>query len=209
MSHKLLIKSLRRPRKMVLSNVTFIKSGASREDWISDNTKEIVLLGRSNVGKSTFINTLTGQSSLAKVSSHPGKTRLLNFFDVAGKYRIVDAPGYGYAGASKKEVGRFGLMVSDYLSNRENLAGALFLLDSRRIPNGDDLNIFDILNENKTPFVIIATKYDKLNQSERARLDRNIRGELGLPETVEIVHTTNTNRLWVNKIITKLNELVK
>ena len=192
---------------MILNKVKFIKSAPNKMGWIDDGVKEIVLLGRSNVGKSTFLNTLTGQKSLAKVSSRPGKTRLLNFFDVNdGQCRLVDAPGYGYACIPADESMSFGTMMSEYLSNRKNLAGAFLLLDARRIPNGDDLNIFDILTENHIPFVIVTTKYDKLNQSERAQLDRNIRAELGISDEVEIVHTSSETNTWQSTIISKINQ---
>lgn len=185
---------------MAFKNIKFIKSAADESGWIDDDLKEIVLLGRSNVGKSTFINRISNNSSLAKVSSKPGKTKLLNFFDVDNMYRIVDAPGYGYAGVSYEVDSSFAKMMSEYLSNRENLVGAVLLLDSRRIPNKDDKDAFDILKENKIPFIIVATKCDKLNQSEKAKMKSNFSSILGDISKNTIICSSSVKNDWIDEI---------
>ncbi len=195
---------------MFIKNVKFIKSAADKSGWIDDNTPEIVLLGRSNVGKSTFINNVSNNTSLAKVSVKPGKTKLLNFFDAENsKYRLVDAPGYGYAGVSRDTDQSFARMMSEYLSDRENLKGALLLLDSRRIPNEDDININNILIDNKIPYIIIATKYDKLNQSERAKLHRNLTSTLGIDENFTIIHSGSKDKRFIDEVISNIEILIK
>lgn len=194
---------------MILKNAKFVLSAPNKNSWIDDDISEIVLLGRSNVGKSTLINAITGNNKIAKVSSTPGRTRLLNFFDINNsEFRLVDAPGYGYAGVSKKNDKNFAVMMSEYLSLRSNLKGALFLLDSRRTPNSDDVVIYNNLVNNNIPIIMIATKYDKLNQSERATLKRKISLAFGINEEIELIKSSNLETIWIEKVISKIYELI-
>ena len=194
---------------MYLKNVEFITSAPNKNYWIYDDKKEFVILGRSNVGKSTFINQLTNTKTIARVSSAPGRTRLLNFFDVDDKFRIVDAPGYGYSVASQRDDKLFATMMNQYLSERKNLVCALLLLDSRRIPNDDDVQIFQVLVERKIPYIIIATKYDKLNQSGRSLVKTVISKTLGLPEDTHIITSSvGKNKSWIDEVITLLNSYI-
>lgn len=194
---------------MYITGVKFVLSAPDKSQWIDDDKKEIIILGRSNVGKSTFINRITNVRQLAKVSSTPGRTRLLNFFDVQNRYRLVDAPGYGYAGISRKMDESFGSMMEEYFEGRKNLAGALFLLDSRRIPNADDKLMLEVLLRHNIPFIIIATKCDKLNQSQRARLKRNILGELNLPDSIQIINSSINRDNWMDQVIERIEYLIK
>lgn len=182
---------------MALKNVKFITSAANKSQWIDSSKKEFVLLGRSNVGKSTFINKICNVTQLARVSSTPGRTRLLNFFDVNNEFRLVDAPGYGYAGVNKQNDALFATMMEDYFNHRENLAAAFLLLDSRRIPNDDDLMIFNLLFTTGIPVILVATKCDKLNQSERARLKRNITEKLKLPLDYPLILAQENRQNWI------------
>jgi GTP-binding protein len=127
---------------------------------------EFAFIGRSNVGKSSLINMLTGQSSLAKVSDLPGKTRLMNFFTINRNWRLVDLPGYGYAHIGKAQRADFNEAVADYLCGRENLAGIFVLIDSRLEPQAIDIDFIEWLADNEIPFSLIFTKIDKQSASQ-------------------------------------------
>ena len=127
---------------------------------------EIAFVGRSNVGKSSLINCLTNRTKLARTSSNPGKTATINFYDIAGQYRLVDLPGYGYAKVSKEEQARWAKMIETYLSDRYNLVQVIQLVDARHKPTADDITMIDwIRSFNYTPLVV-ATKLDKLKKSQ-------------------------------------------
>ena len=193
---------------MPLHNVNFVRSAPDKSQWIQDDKKEIVILGRSNVGKSTFINRLANQKQLARASSTPGRTRLLNFFDVNQEYRLVDAPGYGYAGVKKTQGFAFGKMMEEYFTQRNNLIGAVLLLDSRRVPNSDDVMLFRYLVTKNIPFILVATKYDKLNQSQKALLRRNLMQTLNLPmETPLILSSIDTSQ-WIDEVTQAFSDLI-
>lgn len=185
---------------MALKNVKFVTSAASKSQWIDDDLKEFVLLGRSNVGKSTFINLITNVTQLARVSSTPGRTRLLNFFDVNGEFRLVDAPGYGYASVNKNNDMLFARMMEDYFNDRENLVAAFLLLDARRIPNDDDQMIFHTLFDANIPVILVATKCDKLNQSERSKLRKNILSTLNLPLDYPLITAQINRQNWISQV---------
>jgi GTP-binding protein len=191
---------------MALKNVKFVTSAAEKSQWIKDDKKEFVLLGRSNVGKSTFINLITNVTQLARVSSTPGRTRLLNFFDVNNEYRLVDAPGYGYASVNKNNDQLFARMMEDYFNDRDNLVAAFLLLDSRRIPNEDDQMIFHTLFDANIPVILIATKCDKLNQSERSKLRKNILETLRLPLDYPLITAQMNRQNWIAQVEEVINE---
>ena len=185
---------------MALKNVKFVTSAANKSQWIDDDKKEFVLLGRSNVGKSTFINLITNITQLARVSSTPGRTRLLNFFDVNNEFRLVDAPGYGFAAVDKHNDQLFARMMEDYFNDRENLVASFLLLDSRRIPNDDDQMLFHTLFDANIPVILVATKCDKLNQSERSKLRKNILTTLKLPLDYPLIMAQNNRQNWITQV---------
>ena len=193
----------------MLKNVKFVISSPSKDNWIVDEKNELVILGKSNVGKSTFLNRITNNSSLAKVSSTPGRTRLLNFFDVDNRYRLVDAPGYGYAQVNKSHDYEFSKMMDEYFSSRSNLKGAIFLLDSRREISEDDQLLFNMLIDYSLPFIIVATKVDKLNQSDLSKLDKKIIEGLGLLSDSKIIHSSINKDKWIDEVIERIEYIVK
>ena len=136
-----------------------------------DNLKDIAFIGRSNVGKSSLVNMLTGIKGLAKVSGTPGKTRLINHFIIDDNWYLVDLPGYGYARVSKSTLGQFSKLITDYVLKCEKLHFLFVLVDSRLEPQKIDLSFIELLGSNGIPFGIIFTKADKLSQ---AQLNRNI-----------------------------------
>lgn len=137
-----------------------------------DELKDIAFIGRSNVGKSSLVNMLTGQKSLAKVSGTPGKTKLINHFTINDSWYLVDLPGYGYARVSKTARGEFSKLITDYVLKCEKMHFLFVLVDSRLEPQKIDLRFIELLGENGIPFGIIFTKADKLSQ---AQLNRNVK----------------------------------
>ncbi len=149
------------------SRVTFVKSAPTIKDRPGATLPEIVFVGRSNVGKSSLINALTGHA-VAKVSSKPGKTILLNYYNVDDAFYLVDAPGYGYTISGTRHVEDFADMMEDYLTGNQSLKGIVFLLDARRAPSSDDQTFLQFLKETGLPYLLVYTKVDKVNQKESA-----------------------------------------
>ena len=151
---------------MEFVNASLLTTAVKYEQYPPCDVPEIALVGRSNVGKSSLINCLANRKNLARTSSTPGKTATINFYDIAGKYRIVDLPGYGYAKVSKQEKEKWAGMIENYLAKRENLVQVIQLVDARHKPTADDKMMFDwICSYNYEPFVV-ATKLDKLKKSQ-------------------------------------------
>ncbi len=146
-----------------------------------DHRPQIAVAGRSNVGKSSLLNRLVGQKKLAKVSSTPGKTRALNFFLINDKYYLVDLPGYGYAKVSKSIKDQWGKLIEQYLNEESRIAGMVFLLDCRREPAEEDLQLLSWLSDRSLPVMVAVTKADKLGRDQLFRKMRQIENELGLP----------------------------
>lgn len=153
----------------VIKNAVFLKSDSDAESYKPFNLPEILLLGRSNVGKSSLINMLSNNSKLAKVSSTQGKTKLINYFLFNKEFVLVDLPGYGYAEASKLEQQRWSKMINGYIETTSALAMAILLVDVRHVPSKQDIQMFDYLSFNNIPVTIVATKYDKIKKSERMK----------------------------------------
>jgi GTP-binding protein len=147
---------------MLIRKAQFIKSSADVGQCPSSNLPEYAFIGRSNVGKSSLINMLTQQSKLAQVSSAPGKTKLINHFLINDEWYLVDLPGYGYARASKTDRTRFSQIITDYISNRQQLSLLFVLIDSRLEPQEIDVAFINKLGELQMPFALIFTKADKL-----------------------------------------------
>ncbi len=158
----------------IFKNSKYILTTSEMDKMPSDEKKEVVIIGKSNVGKSTFINFLTNNSKLAKISSSPGKTRAISFFDIDNKFRLVDIPGYGYARVSKAQLILFGKMVEHFFSQRKNIDKVIFLLDMRREISLNDIEMFNYLIINKIKFIIIGTKADKCNQSDIYKFNKNV-----------------------------------
>ncbi len=184
----------------VIKKVEFIKSAVKPKDYPPPTKPEVAIVGRSNVGKSSLINAIF-KRGIAKVSSTPGKTRLVNFFSLNDKLYFVDLPGYGYAAVSKKEREKWKDMIESYFYNRDNLKLVLLLVDSRYKPTNLDILMKEWLNSLDIPYVIVATKVDKLNQSEKARLKKNIREALDLPEHVPIFLTSAKEGTGIKELV--------
>jgi len=167
--------------------IKFISSATKKTSY-PQSDKEVVFVGRSNVGKSSIINSLYGK--VAYVGKTPGKTRLLNFFDVDSKYTVCDAPGYGYAKRSEKEVIQFGEMMEEYFTCRKELKLCVLILDIRRVPNQDDIDMYNYLKECNIPCLIVLNKSDKLSNNESIKQIEIIQEKLGLNEDKYLLTST-------------------
>ena len=159
----------------------FIGSAPSLRECPEDSGAEVAFAGRSNAGKSSAINRLTGSRKLARPSKTPGRTQLINFFAINRAFSLVDLPGYGFAKVPLAVKQAWGPMMRTYLESRENLKGVVFILDIRRIPREEDLQMLDWLEEFAIPTIPVITKIDKLNRSQRGRHVRQIAEATGLP----------------------------
>ena len=154
---------------MDVHQAVFIKSAVKPKDFPPPELPEVAFVGRSNVGKSSLINVLAGRKALVRTSSTPGRTQLINFFDINGILTLVDLPGYGYAKAPPDVRKQWGPMIETYLAKRENLKTVVLILDIRRIPSGGDLDMLGWLERYNIPPIIVLTKCDKLSKTERAK----------------------------------------
>lgn len=159
-------------------NADILLSAANKSHYPQDEIPEVALAGRSNVGKSSFINTLLNRKNLARTSGKPGKTQLLNFFNVDDKLRLVDVPGYGYARVSKKEREKWGRMIEEYLTSRENLKAVVSLVDFRHEPSADDVQMYEFLKYYEIPVILVATKADKIPRGKWNKHESMIKKKL-------------------------------
>jgi GTP-binding protein len=151
---------------MKVTSAEFVKSAFAEEHWTTDGLPEVAFLGRSNVGKSSLLNSLLQRKGLARTSNTPGRTQSLNYFLINGKFYFVDLPGYGYARVSKAMRSDWGKMAEDYLAKREQLVLSIQLIDSRHEPTTQDQQLFEWLRHYHKPQLIVATKSDKLSSNE-------------------------------------------
>jgi GTP-binding protein len=151
---------------MKVVSAEFLKSAFKEDDWPRDSKPEIAFLGRSNVGKSSLINSLLAVHGLARTSSTPGRTQSLNFFDINQTFRFVDFPGFGYARVPREIKSSWGEMATSYLAKRRQLVLSIHLVDSRHEPTKQDLQLHEWLEESNKPRLIVATKSDKLSNNE-------------------------------------------
>lgn len=154
---------------MNIVNAQFVTSIANKKNILKTSLPEIAVSGRSNVGKSSFINMLANRNKLAKTSSTPGKTRLINYFNFDNKFMLVDLPGFGYAQISKEEQIKWGELIEGYLKESENLKRVLQLIDIRHLPTANDIQMVNFLYYNNIPFNVILTKADKLSKTQIAK----------------------------------------
>ena len=147
---------------MIIKNPKFEISAVSKKQYPKNNLPEIVLVGKSNVGKSSFVNTMINRKNLARTSNVPGKTRQINFYNMDDKFYFVDLPGYGYSKMSKQEKVISGKYIEEYLAERENIFLIVFLLDIRHNPTADDMLMYDYILRSNLPFIVITNKADKI-----------------------------------------------
>lgn len=160
---------------MKINKAEIVISAVDPKQYPTDNLPEIVLIGRSNVGKSSFINSMINRKSLARTSSQPGKTQTINFYKINDSFYFVDMPGYGYAKASKEERLKWGKMIEYYLLNRKNLALVIQVIDFRHLPSENDLLMYNWLEYYNIKPLIVTTKIDKIKRSQYKKNLTNIK----------------------------------
>ena len=193
---------------MRIINAKFIKSASKKDEFIFDELPQIAIVGRSNVGKSSLINLLTNNSKMAKTSSTPGRTRLVNYFNINNQFYLVDLPGYGYHKASKSIANAWDAVMNDYFIDNEKLKLVFVLLDSRIMPTDLDKQMLDYLATNEIPAVIIMTKTDKISRSDlflnMSKISKEIRFNKDL-----IIATSALKKQGVEKIENILDDYIK
>ena len=179
---------------MKINSVDLVISAVRRSQYPTDEKPEYLLVGRSNVGKSSFINTLINRKNFARTSATPGKTQTINFYLVNEEFYLVDAPGYGFAALSRAKQKKFGLMMEDYLQNRPNLKQVFMLIDFRHRPTNDDLMMYNYLKYYKIPVTIVATKTDKVGITLQQTQRQSILDELDLVVGDDFVMFSNVTK---------------
>ncbi|SDY32391.1 ribosome biogenesis GTP-binding protein YihA/YsxC [Tindallia californiensis] len=185
---------------MIIKEASFIGSFVKPEQFPEDVVPEIALAGRSNVGKSSLINTLLGRKKLAKTSGTPGKTRTINFYRINQHFFLVDLPGYGYAKVSKKERHSWGKMIENYLAERENLREVVLLVDIRHDPSEDDRIMYEWIRNQGYGHLVVATKADKLSRSRQMQQLRRIKTKLAMPENAAIIPFSSLKKTGMEEV---------
>ena len=184
---------------MYFNQADFVKSVDKIENKPEKHLNEVLFVGKSNVGKSTLINALTNHSKLAFTSSKPGHTRLLNYYIINKKFYFVDCPGYGFSSQKDLDYEFYGELIENYFKDNKDLKLVIFLLDSRHEPTKDDITFFNFLKETNYNFVLVMTKCDKLNQSMRSKIEKNLIAAFGDIDDIEVLLTSiKDNRTLIN-----------
>lgn len=193
---------------MKINSVELVVSAVRRSQYPTDNKPEFLLVGRSNVGKSSFINTVINRKNYARTSSNPGKTQTINFYLVNDEFYLVDAPGYGFANLGKTKKKKFGLMMEDYLQNRPNLKQVFMLIDFRIKPTSDDIMMYNFLEHYNIPVTIVATKTDKVGITHQQKQRNLILKELELTVGNDFVMFSNINKTGRDEIHDKIKRII-
>ena len=183
---------------MKINNTQLTISAVRRSQYPTDNLPEFLLVGRSNVGKSSFINTIINRKNYARTSANPGKTQTINFYLINEAFYLVDAPGYGYAKTSILNDKSFANMMEEYIFDRDNIKLFVLLVDSRRVLSSDDISCLKLLMRTNKDIVVVGTKADKLNQSAKSKFKKNV---------IDVINT----KVYLTSITNKnsLNELIE
>lgn len=193
---------------MKITSINLETIAVRRSQYPTDNKPEFLLVGRSNVGKSSFINTLIGRKNYAKTSANPGKTQTINFYLANDSFYLVDAPGYGFANLSKAKQKKFGLMMEDYLVNRPNLKCVFMLVDFRHRLSNDDIMMYNFLKYYKLPVVIVATKTDKIGVTLQPKQRTLLLSDIDLVVGDEFVMFSNVTKLGKNEVLEKIERTI-
>lgn len=194
---------------MIIKQSEFILSGTNLSHLPKDNLPEFMLSGRSNVGKSSFINMVLNNNKMARISQNPGKTQTLNFFLVNKEFYLVDVPGYGYARVSQHQRELFGKMMEEYISKRENLKMVFLLVDFRHKPTNDDCLMYDFVKYYHIPVTIIATKKDKVKRSQYKAQEKLIKETLNLQEGDTFITTSSETKEGLLDVLKVLEDNLK
>ena len=193
---------------MVIKDANLDIIATRRSQYPDDGRPEFLLVGRSNVGKSSFINSILSRNNLAYTSSKPGKTQTLNFYNVNNRFYLIDVPGYGYANVDKKTQAKFGMMIEDYLEKRTQLKRVFMLIDFRHVPTEDDLLMYNFLKYYNLPVTVIATKSDKVGGSKKEKNLQLILETLDLVVGDDLVVFSSVTKLGVKEVLDKIESLL-
>ncbi len=191
---------------LVIKNATFITSAAKKEQFITPDKPMIAVCGKSNVGKSSFINMLANQKKLAKTSSEPGRTRLVNYFDF-GEFILADLPGYGFARVSKTEKEKWAKTLDHFFQDKGKLAHVLMLVDARHDPTADDMQMIEFLHYHTIPFTVVMTKADKLSKMKLKEHIKAIAADLYLAPANMLATSAETG-YGKAEVLTKLRAVI-
>lgn len=191
---------------LVIKNAAFITSAARVDQFIKTQKPTVAICGKSNVGKSSFINMMANRKQLAKTSRDPGRTRLVNYFDF-GEFVLADLPGYGFARVSKTEKEKWGKILDAFFKDKENLTHALVLVDSRHSPTEDDKQMMQFLHYHTIPFTVVLTKADKLSKMKLKEQIRKIAGELYLG-VENLIATSSETGYGKDEVLKKLRHVI-
>ena len=201
------MKKENRPPALVIKNATFITSAAKKEQFITPEKPMIAVCGKSNVGKSSFINMLANRKKLAKTSSEPGRTRLVNYFDF-GEFILADLPGYGFARVSKGEKEKWAKTLDDFFKDKEKIAHVFMLVDSRHDPTADDVQMIEYLHYYTLPFTIVLTKSDKLSRMKLKEHIRAIAADLYLAPN-NLLATSSETGQGKDDVLAKIKQVIE
>ena len=191
---------------MEILKAEFITSAVEPEQYPTDHLPCVALVGKSNVGKSSMINTITNRNKLAKTSSQPGKTRLVNFYKINDAFYLVDLPGYGFARVSKKEKIKWGNMIETFLAS-PNLMGIVQLVDIRHNPTSDDITMINWIKHFNMPLIVLATKADKLGKTRIKPQINKIRKQLELSAEIPLIPFSSETGYGREEVLKALEQL--
>ena len=193
---------------MIINDANLDIIATRRSQYPDDGRPEFLLVGRSNVGKSSFINSILSRKNLAYTSSKPGKTQTLNFYGINNKFYLIDVPGYGYASVDKKTQAKFGMMIEEYLEKRSQLERVFMLIDFRHKPTEDDLLMYNFLKYYNLPVTIIATKADKVTGGKKQKNLKIVLDTLDLVVGDDLIVFSSVTKLGVKDVLNKIETLI-
>lgn len=194
---------------MIIKKAEIMISAVDPVQYPNTGWPEIALAGRSNVGKSSLINSLVNRKALARVGNTPGKTRIINFYNINDSISLVDLPGYGYAKVSREEQKSWGKLAETYLNSRKNLNMIMLLVDIRHDPTPDDVIMLNYIKQSGREYAIIATKADKLNKSDYKKHTERIRAVLELDKDCNIIVFSSLKRMGIEETWSKIETILE
>ena len=194
---------------MLIKNPEFKISAVSPAQYPNDNLPQVVLVGKSNVGKSSFINTMVNRKKLARTSSEPGKTRQINFYNMDNKFYFVDLPGYGYSKMSKTEQAKVGTFIEQYLNTSKNIALIVFLIDIRHNPSENDRLMYRYIIDSERPCIIITSKADKIAVTKVDSQVRSLQEQLNPLKDLTFIPFSAERRIYTEKAWEEIEKYIK
>ena len=193
---------------MIVKNPKFEISAVSPKQYPNDNLPEIVLAGKSNVGKSSFINTMINRKALARTSSQPGKTRQINFYNIDKKFHFVDLPGFGYSKMSKAEQEKVGKFIEEYLFSRKSISLIILLIDIRHAPGANDILMFNYIRSIGMPYLVIANKADKIAPTKVPTYVEDLRKALQANKNDIILPFSSEKKIYTEEVWNEIDKFI-